>query len=185
MRLRSYSTSNNTFEPPHNIEILNLESSVLEREALLRMIPSQTSPRLIELSLRWVTGVSHGDMLAFLTQVAPTLQTLNLNRCRFASPADEKESYFIDRAMPLCISLTLVVVFDCGNIASAACLQLKPTRVKESQMEYDKAWSYDRIMEGLVDSKWDCLILTTDRNGPYTEAKRIAADGGIELFLGS
>jgi hypothetical protein len=173
-------------EPPHNIEVLTMEHRFLNGRELLHTIPSRIPPRLSELRFKCVIGLSQDDMLVFLTHAAPTLQTLDLSFYSFSWRIGEPPCYFIDRVMPLCISLHKMTILICDNIITVASLRLKPTRIEGSQMVYDNISNpcdYDQIIEALEGSKWETIYLRTKGRGPHTEAERTARESGIKLSL--
>jgi hypothetical protein len=173
-------------EPPHNIEALTMEYCFLSGKELLHTIPSRVRPRLSQLKLNNILGLSQDDMLMFLSHTAPTLQTLDLSFCSFDWPRGERPCYFIDRVVPLCISLQNMTIKICDHIVTVASLRLKPTRIEGSRMMYDnigEPCDYDQIVEALEGTKWEKVWLRTNSMGPYTEAERIARERGIVLYL--
>jgi hypothetical protein len=153
------------------------------------MIPSRTPSRLKELTLFNVMGLSEDDMLTFLTYVAPTLQILTLDDCTFTNGNNSSEAplscYFVDRVMPLCISLReLTILSGPGvQIHTVASLHLKPTCIEGSRIHSNAVWDYKKIVDVLAGLKWEVVELKTNRGGPYVEAERMAAARGIKLHL--
>lgn len=147
-------------------------------------------PRLRKLHLSHVTGLVNGDLLGFLSQVAPTLQRLVIEHT--VIPRGVAEEYALDAVMPFMANL--VCLFARGDLASALTLTRKPvTPLGKSSSLYlpgMNVFGMDILMAIEV-TRWDSVHICPDypSRDAWDEASRekaseIARKRGVHLTLG-
>lgn len=104
-----------------------------ERQLLRFSSPSQ--PTLRDLSLQLVKGLSNGDFLEFLLQVAPTLTRLSVQHCVLPCTKEDEE-YAIDAAMPKMECLNSVTITG-PDLASVLAIARKPQRKENDSIVRD------------------------------------------------
>jgi hypothetical protein len=170
-------------EPSYNIKILDLSFLTIDGRDFLHMIPTLAPAILDTLKLSNVYGLGEDDMIAFLMLVAPTLTTLSLDNCPVTCTTGDSPQYFINEVMPLLTALYYMFIHSGPNIVTANSLALKPTYIDRSRLVLHEVLNYKHIVQALVQSKWGSVTCLTDRAGPYTEAREIAAENGMLLYL--
>ncbi|GLB34654.1 hypothetical protein LshimejAT787_0202190 [Lyophyllum shimeji] len=178
------------FQMMCKIEVLTLHNGVLTGPQLVAFTsPARPVPSLHTVDICNIHGLNNRDLLAFLSQISPSLGSLAIHGC--VIPREPNEEYALDSIMP-----QMVRIYDLksdGDIASPLVLARKVRRERGDRREkdsititYSLSMELRNMVKALEDCNWDSVNICWGGavdDGLLETALKITESRGIKFTL--